>query len=248
MRILSLDTETSPHLAYTFQLFKAFIQPCMIVKPTRVLCWAARWLGEKKMHFRTEHDKDFITKIHEMINDADGIIHYNGKAFDMKHLNREFLLRRMDPPSSYTNIDLLTTFRQNFAMASNKLEWTSMQLGYDGKVKHRGIQLWFDCMDNKPKAWREMRKYNIQDVALLEDVYADLLPWIKNHPNWGHYIVGDIVCKNCGSTRVKKNGIERSTITPYQRYKCTSCGKPIQGRKKITFDEAGKALPQPSTK
>jgi len=219
----------------------------MIVKPTRVLCWAARWLGEKKMHFRTEHDKDFIDKIHGMIDDADGIIHYNGKAFDMKHLNREFLLRRMDPPSSYTNIDLLTTFRQNFAMASNKLEWTSMQLGYEGKVKHRGIQLWFDCMDNEPKAWREMRKYNIQDVALLEDVYSDLLPWIKGHPNYGHYITGDLVCRNCGSTKVKKNGWERTSVVPYQRYKCTNCGKPLRGRTKVKRDSEGKKLCQPTT-
>lgn len=241
MRILLLDTETSLHLVYTFRLFKTSIPPCQIKEPSRMLCWAAKWLGNDKIHFRNEHHKDFIIKIHQMINEADAIIHYNGKAFDMKVLNREFLLRRMDPPSSYTNIDLLTAFRKNFAFASNKLEWTSLQLGYEGKIQHRGIQLWFDVMANKRKAWKEMRTYNEQDVYLLEGVYADLKPWIQDHPNWGHYVDGDVVCRNCGSSKVKKDGWERRTVVPYQRYRCTDCGTPLKGRKKV------KELPQPST-
>jgi len=207
-----------------------------------MLCWAAKWLGDDKIHFRNEHHKDFIPKIHKMVDDADGIIHYNGKAFDMKVLNREFLLLRIDPPSSYTNIDLLTAFRKNFAFASNKLEWTSLQLGYEGKVQHRGIQLWFDVMANKRKAWKEMRTYNEQDVWLLEDVYADLKPWITGHPNWGHYIdTRKPVCRLCGSTNLKENGYQRNTVQPYKRYKCLDCGAPLRGRMKV------KELPQPST-
>lgn len=220
----------------------------MIVKPTRTLCWAAKWYGEKKIHFRNENDPDFIEAIYNMVDEADGIIHYNGKSFDMKHLNRDFLLNAYPPPSSYKNIDLLLTMRQNFKMASNKLEWTSVQLGYDGKVSHRGIQLWFDCMDDDPKAWREMKKYNIQDVVLLEQVYKDLLPWIKNHPNWGHYVDGKkLVCKNCGSTDIKKDGWERRTVISYQRYRCNSCLKPLRGRTAAKRDEDGKELPRPST-
>jgi len=250
LKILLLDIETSLHKVFTFTLIKAYIPPKQIIEPTRVLCWAAKWLGQKKIHFRTEHDKDFISKIHEMVNEADGIVHYNGKAFDMKHFNREFLLRRMDPPSSYANIDLLTTMRANFKMASNKLEWVSIQLGYDGKVQHRGVQLWIDCQEyNDPKAWREMKRYNIRDVTEMEPIYHDLLPWIKNHPNWGHYVDGDkIVCRNCGSDRVAKNGFERSTFIPYQRYKCSNCGSPLKGRNMLHCDENDKPLPRPSTK
>jgi len=162
-----------------------------------------------------------------MIDEADAIIHYNGKAFDMKHLNREFLLNDppLPPPSSYRNIDLLTTMRQNFKMASNKLEWVSIQLGYEGKIQHRGVQLWIDCQEeNDLKAWREMKQYNIRDVTEMEPIYYDLLPWISNHPNWGHYIEGGC-CRNCGSKRIKKDGWERKTVVPYQRYRCLDCGR-----------------------
>ena len=204
MKILLLDIGTSLHKVYTFTLFRAFIPPKQIIEPTRVLCWAAKWLDEKKVYFCDEREVDYIDKIHAMVDEADAIIHYNGKAFDMKHLNREFLLRKLDPPSSYANIDLLTTMRQNFKMASNKLEWVSIQLGYEGKVQHRGIQLWIDCQEkNDEKAWREMKRYNIRDVTEMEPIYYDLLPWIKGHPNWGHYIYSDNnICLNCGPDEV----------------------------------------------
>ena len=234
---------------YTFPLFKAYIPPKQIIEPTRVLCWAAKWLGEKKVHFNDDRDENYIDEIYELIDEADAIIHYNGKAFDMKHLNREFLLREIPPPSSYTNIDLLTTMRQNFKMASNKLEWVSIQLGYEGKVQHRGVQLWIDCQEhNDPKAWKEMKKYNVRDVTEMEPIYHDLLPWISGHPNWGHYVDSEApVCRNCGSTDIKKDGWERRTIVPYQKYRCLNCRKPLRGRTKIKRDEDDKKIPQPST-
>ena len=92
-----------------------------------------------------------------------------------------------------------------------------------------------------------MKRYNIRDVREMEPIYYDLLPWIKNHPNWGHYIEGDLVCRNCGSTKVKRDGIERSTVVPYQRYRGTDCHKPVPGRTKLKRDENDKKLPQPRT-
>lgn len=244
MDILLLDIETSPHKVWTFQLLKAYIQPSMVIKSSRVLCWAAKWLGKKKTVFRTEHHLDFIPKIYDMINKADGIVHYNGKAFDMKHLNREFLLSKpsLPPPSSYTNIDLLQTFRTNFAMASNKLEYTSVSLGYEGKIQHRGIQLWYDCMDNKACAWREMKEYNVRDVTVLEEMYHDLLPWLQHHPNAGHWAVDGDCCKRCGGRNIKRDGWERKTTVPYQRFRCTDCGTPLKGIQK------DKSQPKPKYK
>ena len=247
MKIGLLDIETSLHKVWTFSLFKAYIPPKQIIEPTRVLCYAFKWLGQPKIIFRNEKRQDFLQKIWSLIDEADAIIHYNGRAFDMKHLNREFLLAGLPPPSSHTDIDLLLTMRKKFKMASNKLEWVSIQLGYEGKIQHRGIQLWIDCQEkNLPKAWREMKEYNIRDVTEMEPIYYDLLPWIDNHPNWGHYVDGDLVCRNCSSTKIKKDGWERRTVVPYQRYRCTECHKPLKGRKKVKVDN-GKLLNQPST-
>lgn len=235
MKILLLDIETSLHKVYTFVLFKAYIPPKQIIEPSRVLCWAAKWLDKKKVFFADARDDKYIDKIYAMIDEADAIIHYNGKAFDMKHLNREFLLRDMPPPSPYANIDLLTTMRQNFKMASNKLEYVSITLGYEGKIQNRGIQLWIDCQEhNDPKAWREMKRYNVRDVTEMEPIYYDLLPWIKNHPNWGVFNESKFkTCRHCGSHKVKANGIQRNQTLSYRRYRCMDCFANLHGPKRL---------------
>jgi hypothetical protein len=171
-----------------------------------------------------------IREIYDLLEEADAVIHYNGTKFDIPTLNHEFLYDSLPPPSSYSEIDLLKTARQRFRLPSNKLDYVAQYLGLGGKVKHMGLQLWHDCMDGCPKAWKVMERYNKKDVTLLEDVYNQLLPWIKQHPNWGHWVDDDLTCAKCGSVNVVKNGLERRTIVPYQRYKCTSCGSPLKGR------------------
>lgn len=249
-KILLLDIETSLNLVWTFTLFKAYIPPKQIETASRVLCWAAKWLDDDEVIFRNWHHKDFVDKIWELLDEADGCIHYNGKAFDIKNLNREFLLANKPPPSSFMDIDLLTTVRRNFKFPSNKLEWVTIEMGYEGKVENRGVQLWLDCQKhNKRDAWKEMKEYNIRDVTEMEPLYYELRPWIKNHPNFGHWNdEGDLACHKCGSTNLKKDGWERKTLVPYQRYRCLDCRSPLKGRTKVTHDENGKALPQPSTR
>jgi DNA-directed RNA polymerase subunit RPC12/RpoP len=79
-----------------------------------------------------------------------------------------------------------------------------------------------------------MKRYNIMDVRILERYYKKVLPWIKNHPNWGVYLEEDRpTCRNCGSTKVVKKGLERTNTMTYQRYKCGSCGTPLRDRKRL---------------
>ena len=89
----------------------------------------------------------------------------------------------LDPPSQFKQLDLLQTTRQQFRFPSNKLDYVSQQLGLGSKTKHMGMEMWRDCMDGCPKAWKIMKRYNMQDVRLTEKYYKRLLPWIKNHPN-----------------------------------------------------------------
>jgi len=251
LKILILDIECSLNKVFTFPTFKATIPPKQIIEPSRVLCWAAKWLDGKRVNFADERDDEYIEKIYALIDKADAIIHYNGAAFDMKHLNREFLLRGFPPPTPYLNIDLLTVVRKNFRFVSNKLEWVSVQLGYSGKITHRGIQLWIDCQEhNKAAAWKEMREYNVRDVTELEPIYYDLRPWVTNHPNWGHHVdfhkSETPVCKNCGSEHIKKNGVVYNTTVTYQRWRCTDCGANMRGRRKI-YTNKGRPLSHPHT-
>ena len=239
MRILTLDIETSPNLVYAWGLFNQFIGIDMIVEPTRVLCYAAKWLDDKEVIYRDFEDEDFLTKIYEMVDTADAVVHYNGSSFDMKLLNMEFVKAGMAPPFTPKNIDLLSTVKRRFRFPSNKLDWVASELLGEKKVSNpKGFELWWDCLvNNYQEAWDHMKKYNIQDTVLTEKLYLKLRPWILGHPNHGLYVDDQDkpICRACGSDKVQSRGWQPLNVASYQRYKCMEkdCGWNGRGRKMV---------------
>ena len=181
-----------------------------------------------------------LERIHELLSEADAVIHYNGKSFDMPILNKEFIKHGIKPPTPYQQIDLLQTARYKFKFTSNKLDYVARFLGLGSKLKHKGMGLWVGCMEGNEADQKRMMQYNKQDVRLLPKVYKALLPWIQNHPNENLYhdlVDGDgqpvTVCTNCSSTHIVRNGTEKLATQSYQRYKCMDCGTPLRGRSTI---------------
>ena len=227
LKILVLDIETSPHTGFHWGLWQQNISINQLVESSTVLCWAAKWVGDKKVHFASIMEsthKEMIKQVHTLIDEADAIITYNGKRFDMPTLNREFLLQGFKPPSPYKDIDLLQTARNKFKFASNKLDYIAQELGVGQKTSHEGMPLWIECMSKNPKAWKLMKKYNCNDVRLTEQVYLKLQGWINIHPNYNLY-KKDNVCPNCGSHNLQKRGVACNTKNMYQRFQCQGCGK-----------------------
>lgn len=237
MKILHLDIETAPNKVYTWGLFKQNVMIEQIVESGYTLCWAAKWDDKKEIMFSSidrHSEVIMIHKIHRLLEEADAVVHYNGRRFDMPILNKEFIKYNLPPPAPYQQIDLLETARRRFKFTSNKLDYVAQFLGLGAKTQHKGMRLWNECMAGDKKAWRKMEEYNKQDVRLLPKLYKKLLPWIMDHPNHALYTDREeILCTNCGSTKVKKNGIETLKTQSYQRYKCTKCGTPLRGRSTI---------------
>ena len=237
MKILLLDIETAPNLAYVWGLREENIPLQRLVDSGYVLCWAAKWLGEEELMFDSIHQsttKRMLKRIHALLEEADAVIHYNGQRFDIPTLNKEFLLNRMTPPSNFKQIDLYLTARSRFRFVSNKLEYVANALGLGNKHKHQGFELWPKCMSGDEDAWKEMEIYNKQDVILLEGVYEIYLPWIRNHPNLGLYTDSEVdACPNCGSTNLKRRGHAYTAAGKYQRYRCTDCGHWARDKKNV---------------
>ncbi len=181
MRTLFLDIETTPMQVYTWGLWDQNISIDQIIKSTEILCFGARWLGEKKVIFKsTHHDgkEEMLKELHKLMDEADVLVGWNSAAFDHKHINREFLENKMAPPSPTKDLDLMSVTKANFQFPSNKLDYVAQKLGVGAKVKHSGFKLWLDCMAGDSKAWKNMKEYQIQDVNLLLDLYDLLLPWL----------------------------------------------------------------------
>ena len=237
MKILFLDLETSPNLAYVWGLWDQRVGINQLVNSTEVICFGARWYGEKKVTFRSvhHHGKEAMLKeMHKMLDEADVLVGWNSQSFDSKHMKREFLEAGMLPPSPYKEMDLMRVVKSQFKFPSNKLDYVSQKLGVGAKVKHSGFDLWLACMAGNRKAWSEMKEYQIQDVNLLIDLYEKLKPWIKNHPNAAlHEGVAD-GCVNCASTNLQSRGVANTTTATYRRYQCMDCGKWMRGAKSVS--------------
>ena len=237
MKILYLDIETAPTQCYSWSLWPKFISPDDIVASGYTLCWAAMWEGERDVKFSSIKDGEGqeASPAQEDPHEADAVVHYNGTKFDVPTLNREFVRYGLAPPSHYHQVDLIKTVRKQFRFESNKLDHVCQRLGLGGKVKHKGMSLWYGCMEGQPSDWKQMERYNKRDVKILRKLYKHLLPWIHNHPNVGMYIDDprNPVCTNCGSQNVVKKGTQYNTKSvSYDRYKCNSCGTPMRSRLK----------------
>lgn len=234
MRILLLDIETAPNIAYVWGLWQQNVATNQLVDSSYILCWAAKWYGKKEIQFSSIHKttpKEMLLKVHKLLDEADAVVHYNGTKFDIPILNKEFVSYDIVPPSPYKQIDLLRVARGRFRFASNKLDFVANSLGLGEKIRHKGFELWVECMQGNSEAWQTMKNYNIGDVKLLEKVYVKMLPWIKNHPNHGLYKDDALVCSNCGSSSYQSRGWAMVRTLRYRRFQCNDCGTWFRGNK-----------------
>lgn len=244
MKVLFLDLETTPMTAHTWGLWDQNISINQILDHTEVMCFGAKWKGKDKVIFKSSHHhgkKEMLQEIHKLIDEADAVVGWNSAAFDMKHLNREFLEAGMFPPSPTKDIDLMRAVKAKFKFPSNKLDYVAQKLGVGAKVKHSGFDLWIKCMAGNNKAWKEMKEYQIQDVELLVELYDKLLPWIPAHPNTALYDDVEGGCTSCSSLRLERRGFAISSTGKYQRYQCKDCGSWMKGSKSEATAKLGSA-------
>lgn len=234
MKILAWDIETGPNLAHVWGLWQQNVALNQIEERGEVLSFAARWIDQPKNKiefWRGGRDsagahEEMVNRAWELLDEADALVSWNGKGFDTKHMNREFLLTGLTPPSPAKEIDLMLVAKRRFRFVSNKLDNVAQELGLGGKVKHSGFELWRRCLAGERAAWNELRKYNEQDVHLLVDLYYRLLPWIDGHPNRNLYDPKEDGCPKCpaGYEDLTKQGFRPTMTGMYQRYQCSKCG------------------------
>lgn len=237
--ILYIDIETSPNVAHVWGLFKQNVGLNQLLEVTEMISFGAKWRGEDHIGFFSLHEdskRGMVEAAHRFLDQADMVVHFNGRTFDVPHLNREFLLAGLKPPSPYKQVDLLAAVKKQFRFASNKLAHVSTQLGLAGKVQHEGHELWIKCMAGDPDAWARMEEYNKQDVQLLEEMHDILLPWLPGYPNVALYDPendGELRCPGCASSCLQKRGFAYTAVSKFQQYRCNDCGKWFRDGRRI---------------
>src|SRR5258705_11324272 len=138
-KILFLDIETKPAIAYTWSFFNANIGIDQVIEPGGMICLAASWFNNDEVEFYSEWQQghqEMIAQACRLLDECDIIVHYYGSQFDVKHLNSEFLKNGFPPPSPFKQVDLKLAVARQFKLDSNKLQFVSQVLGIDGKEEH----------------------------------------------------------------------------------------------------------------
>lgn len=231
MRILTLDVETSPNLAYVWGMRNQFIAINQLEQSSEMLCWAAKWRGEDAVHCASSFHNGksvMLQSLHAMMEEADIIVTFNGERFDLPVINQEFLFAGIKPPKPYMSVDLYRTVSRRFRTPSNKLDYWLKRLGLEGKTDTGGFELWKQCMLGVPEAWDHMQKYNADDVIRAEEMMEKILPWIPNFPvETVKAEDGSVAVKcSCGSCHIQRRGYKRTASgLHYRQYACMDCGR-----------------------
>lgn len=232
VKIGIFDIETSPNIGAYFNLYQEgnivwteehwHIMSFAIkdLHSNKVICWA---LPDFKLYKKDKrNDIEVVKKLWDIFNEYDVLIAHNGQAFDMKKVMARFIFHKMKPPKPCQQVDTKLVAKRYFKFDSNKLEDLADYLGIGRKLAtEKG--LWEKCRKGDIKAWSYMKKYNIQDVVLLEKVYLAMLPFIQNHPNMALMMGQRVACPNCGSNKMYKVK-DRPTRTGWKRqFQCQEC-------------------------
>jgi len=247
LRKLYIDIETAPHKAYIWGLKTRYVPLGHVTEDGYILCFAYWWEGDDNIGFVSRWDhghEEMIEMAWELFEEADQVVTFNGKSFDVPMLNTEFLVQRLGPPSPYFHTDLYQETKQ-FRTLSSSLKYYLKILGLENKLENKGMELWDGVMRGNRADQKLMEEYNVQDVEIMPELYEVLYPWLKGVPNEGLYMErsesGKLRCR-CGSEKLRFKGYKRTKVLTYKQHLCLDCGSYM--RERHTIDKGDNRRPE----
>ena len=238
-KILLMDIETSLYHFVGWGTYKQYIQHHQITKHQYIISWAAKWLFDKNIQgdiVTTQeaferNDTRVLKSIWNLLESAEIVIGHNVERFDLRKLNWRFKSVGLSPPSPYRVIDTLKIARREFFAPSYKQDFLTKYFKLQNKLE-TDFQLWVDCEKGEPEALNKMMEYNKHDVIGLEELYLEIRPFIRNHPNLG-VLLDEDVCPNCASVDLETtSSVYFTTANKYPVMRCANCKTPYIRAKK----------------
>lgn len=178
-KILIYDIETSPNIGWFWRAgFKQNIGTNQILKERAVICVSYKWVGEDQVYNlvwdKEQNDKFLIEQFVQVLNEADLIVAHNGDNFDIKWLKTRALFHRIPMLPNYKQFDTLKVAKSKLYLNSNRLDYISKFLGFEGKIQTTP-DLWNKVVIlNDRETLKDMLEYCDEDVRQLEKVYNEL--------------------------------------------------------------------------
>jgi uncharacterized protein YprB with RNaseH-like and TPR domain len=200
-----------------------------------VLCIGWKWLGEKTCNviridetpeFKKDHtnDKGVLSRFYEVLKQADMVVTWNGKRFDMRFLQGRHLLQHLPPLPNLHHWDGLLVARESFTFTSNRL--ANIQELVEAKESKSPLtkRTWQQAIIGERKALSYVVEHCRRDVLVTEEVYNRLRSVGTKSPNLSSLVGDDKACPRCGKRTLVKQGTRIASAKVHTRYQCSSCG------------------------
>lgn len=172
----------------------------------------------------------FVPKIEE----ADYVVAQNGKGFDFKVWRTRLAVHNLAPHHEPKELDTKSWAKSKFRFTDNRQDTITRQLGLTTKRDHEK-KLHVKCIEeNDPRAWKEMKLYNKQDVQGLREMAKRMAPFVTNTPN-ANVLRGtsmgcpNPLCPDPARGMNRRGPRQKSNMSLVQSYQCKACGKYATG-------------------
>ena len=126
-KILILDIETAPNIAYVWGAWKQNVGQNQWLKKSHIMSVAWKWLdGDEILYLenRKSDDRNIVKAIYELLDEADIVVAHNGNKFDIPVIIGRGVVHGFNPPSPYFVVDTLLVARKEL-----RLDWQSRSGG-----------------------------------------------------------------------------------------------------------------------
>ena len=249
-RILALDVEMSFNVSYHYDQWKVNIPWTHVKHRQFMICAAWQWIGTNKIHtvsvlddpnrFKKNFRDDYhvLKTLKDQIDDADAVIAYNGRRFDVKEINTGLVKHGLGPTHDYVMLDPIQIAKSKFRFKggnslANLCDFFRLPV-QKGKVE---LCDWIGGTEGDRDSINKIVEYNKTDIPTMIGVWEKIKAYAPSKLNMNHFVDPKgltVVCAQCGSPNLnlhKKRKTSRASIR-YQ-YQCRDWG---------TYTTTGKSI------
>ena len=197
----------------------------------RLLCIGYKWYGEKKVHIPKielpesgswdKAEKQLVKDFMEVYEQADILVTYNGKRFDVPAVQAKALHYGLGVLPNTPHVDLYYTAKSNLKISRKSLQNVGFFLGLNQEKTPVNGKLWLEAQSGNKKALKDIVDHCRADVLMLEEAYTVMRPLVRTHPR----VDGYGPCRVCGSRKLQRRGpYITKTKNNAQRVQCQECG------------------------
>jgi uncharacterized protein YprB with RNaseH-like and TPR domain len=199
-------------------------------------CFGYMYHGEKKAHvlsvfditapcpcchrIDTSRDDRLMRRVHKVMSEADMWVTWYGKGFDWKFLNTRILDAGLPLLPDTPHVDLYYTAKHKLALTSNRLANVQEFLRLPTEKTQLTKRIWRKAQTGHVGSLRYIIDHCEKDVLVLDQAYAKLRPYVKQHPRVG----GKDGCRICGGPLISHKLRMTTILGPQRQYQCKACG------------------------